>query len=183
MSRQVDVVQVIRIVIYFVGMLIVVSGIESGLINLIHRAPLQAFPQTCDIILYGVGMILYCPLAFSQAVFGLCCIRYNKQLVRFCESFSRKRSRIGQSAWKSSEIHALLCVFFGMYVLYRGLTDVTDCILLIVDGLCFANKDFTYVVIMTVAIPVALIYYFVPGVLFIRFAPGLTGMIGKRLVK
>ena len=179
---RVDVAKLARIALCFAGVLMIVSGIESGLTSLANRVLLASNAQTRDVVFYIVGMILFCPLAFGKAAIGLCCIRFNKSLVRFCEKYSRKQVRIGSPSWRLSEVHALCCVFFGMYVLYCGIVDIMN------GAILFINMASYYGITNTATwfaffIPAALFFYLAPGGLLIRFAKTLTAMIGKKLAK
>jgi len=183
MSKRVDVAKLARIALCFAGVLMIVSGLESGLTSLANRTLFYGHDQMRDIIFYVVGMILFCPLAFGKAAIGLCCIRWNRQLVRFCEKYSRKQVRIGLPAWKSPEIHALCCAFFGMLVLYHGMAYVIAVTLIIIDRLCFASGDFHGVAFFVMTVFVALPFYLIPGGLLIRFAKKCTAIIRKKLAK
>jgi len=183
MSKRVDVVKSALIALCFAGVLMIVSGLEAGLTSLANRTLFYGHDQMRDVIFYVVGMILFCPLAFGKAAIGLCCIRWNRQLVRFCEKHSRKQVRIGQPVWKSSEIHALCCVCFGMFVLYHGMADLIAVTLIVIDRLCFASGNFHGAAFLVVTVFAALPIYLIPGGLLIRFAKTLTAMIGKKLAK
>jgi len=188
MNSRPDVAKLMQIALCFAGVVIVVSGLGFGLTRLANRTLFYGNAGTGKLLLYLAGMMLYCPLAFGEAVIGLGCIRYNKRLAGFFEKYARKPSRIGRSAWKFSEIHALCCVFFGAFILYAGATDVINTALLLIDALCFNryyHDDMFRTILFWIAGvgSVALIAYLLPGVLLIRFARRLTGVIGKKIAR
>lgn len=185
-SERIDVVKLIRIILYFAGVVMIVSGITSGLFRLDGRTPLNAYVGADSLAPRILGMLLFCPLAFGGVFLGLACIRYNGPLARRMEKYSRKRARIGKPCWKLSEIHALFSVFLGAYLLYAGILEVFNCMIYGIEAVSLLRDmpggTFRWIwEVLIFVIPLILLYYLLPGGLLIRFAPKLTALIGNAL--
>ena len=188
MNSRVDIVKLMQIALCFMGVAIFVSGMESGLIRLANRTPLSSNAETRTIAFYYVGMILFCPIVFGQAAIGLGFIRYNKSLVGLFEKYSRTQARIGQHAWKFSELHALFFVVYGAFMLYVEMVGVLHCMLFLIEILWFVNRSifdnisYWWIPIFCFIAPIVLLFCLAPGVLLIRFAKRLSGVIGKMIL-
>ena len=184
MSKTIDVVKLARIALCFAGILIILSGAQTGLTLLENREFLVGHPTTAETAWYVVGMLIFCPLVFAETVIGVLCIRYNQRIVYFLERYSRKRIRYGKKRWKRSEIHAFFCVVFGAILFYWGIVITLNTTAFVIQVCCarrhFFNVFSDDILLLLMGLAVILLSL-TPGLLLVLFARRLTACIDRRL--
>ena len=184
MSKTIDVVKLARIALCFTGILIILSGVQTGLTQLENRQYLVGHPTTAEIAWHVVGMLIFCPLVFAKVAIGVWCIRYNQRIVYFLERYSRKRIRYGKKRWKRSEIHAFLCAAFGAMLFYWGIVDILNTTALVIQACCVRRDLFNVfssdILILLMGLAVMLLLL-IPGLLLVLFARRLTACVDRRL--
>jgi hypothetical protein len=188
MSKTIDVVKLARIALCFAGILIILSGVQTGLTLLENREFLVGHPTTAETAWYVVGMLIFCLLVFAKVFIGVLCIRYNQRIAYFLERYSRKNIRYGKKRWKRSEIHAFFCVVFGATLFYLGIVDILNTTAFVIQACC-VRRDFFEVVFsgdvaflpMGLIVMLLLLLRLIPGPLLVLFARRLTAWVDRRL--